>query len=408
MSVLSETAPRAAVAQAFPRSLLWLFGAACGLLIANVYYGQPLSGLISSALRMPRESAGLIVTVPLSGYGLGLLFIVPLGDLVENRRLILSLIALEAAALLWLSLASAPAAYLGAAFVVGLTASVVQIILPYVSHLVPEAMRGQALGRLVSGIMLGIMLARPLSSLVADVASWRTVFQISAGMMVILSLAVRSAAPTRAPDAAHDYLGLIGSMGAIFSEHEILRRRALYHAAMFGAFSVFWTAAPLWLSEAPYHLSQRSIALVALAGVAGAAAPPFAGMVADRGWVRVGTVTAMGLAIMSFLISDLGVKGGAFGLGLVVATAVLLDFAVSANLVFGQRAIYALGAEQRSRINALFMATFFVGGALGSALSGWVYAQAGWLGVSALGAALPTMALAYFATERRRIPPKEA
>jgi predicted MFS family arabinose efflux permease len=402
MTIQHVGAFRPAAVSAFPKSLLWLFGTACGLLIANVYYAQPLTGLIAAALRMPRESAGLIVTLPLVGYGLGLLLIVPLGDLVENRRLILSLIGLEAAALLLVSLASTSTAFLAAALLIGLTASGVQVILPYVSHLVPEAARGQALGRLVSGIMLGIMLARPVSSLVADLWSWRTMFQISAVAMAVLLVAIRVVAPQRRPGAAPSYAALIGSMGGIFREHEILRRRALYHAAMFGAFSVFWTAAPLWLSGAPFHLSQRAIALVALAGVAGAAAPPFAGLAADKGLARPATFAAMALAMVSFLLANLARGGSPLGLGLVVATAVLLDFAVSANMVLGQRAIYALGAEQRSRINALFMATFFAGGALASALSGWVFARYGWVGVSVLGAALPAVALIYAATERRR------
>jgi predicted MFS family arabinose efflux permease len=401
MTALQAGAAHPAAAENVRPLLLWLFGAACGLLIANVYYAQPLTGVISAALHMPRQSAGLIVTLPLVGYGLGLLLIVPLGDLVENRRLILVLIGLEAGALLLISLVSSAAAFLAIALLIGLTASSVQVILPYISHLTPERARGQVLGRLVSGIMLGIMLARPVSSLVADVASWRMIFRLSAAAMGVLVIAIRAVAPRRSPVAAPSYVALIRSMGGIFRQHEILRRRALYHAAMFGAFSAFWTAVPLWLSGAPFHLSQRGVALVALAGVAGAAAPPLAGRLADKGLARPATVAAMLLAAASFLLSDLAPAGSRAGLVLVTAAAVLLDFAVSANMVLGQRAIYALGAEQRSRINALFMATFFAGGALASASSGWVFANCGWIGVSVLGAGFPLAALIYVATERR-------
>jgi predicted MFS family arabinose efflux permease len=387
-----------------PSMLRWLLAITCGMLIANVYFGQPLTGLISAALGMPRESAGLIVTLPLIGYGVGLLTLVPLGDLIENRRLILVLIAVEAVCLLAISLLSHALTFLVTAFFVGMSASAVQVILPYASHLTPENLRGQALGRLVSGIMLGIMLARPLSSFVADLGSWRAIYLLSGGASILLLLSLWLTIPPRAPLAGHSYGALMGSMGRIFLHTEILRRKALYHAAMFGAFSVFWTAVPLWLSGAPFHLSQDGIAWVAVAGVAGAIAPPIAGRLADRGLAQAGTAAAMVLAAVSFVLSNLGHGGGSFGLAMVVATAILLDFAVSANLVFGQRAIYALGAEERSRVNALFMATFFVGGAIASALSGWCFARYGWVGVSILGIGLPLLALLYWATEHRPKP----
>ena len=381
--------------------LRWLLAVTCGMLIANVYFGQPLTGPISAALGMPQQSAGFIVTLPLMGYGVGLLMLVPLGDLVENRRLILVMIAVEAACLLTISMISQALAFLVTAFFIGMSASAVQVILPYVSHLTAEAARGRALGRLVSGIMLGIMLARPVSSFVADLGSWRVIYLISGGATVLVLFTLWRTIPRRAPVAGPSYGQLMGSMGRIYRDSEILRRRALYHAAMFGAFSVFWTAAPLWLSGAPFFLSQNGIAWVAVAGVAGAIAPPFAGRLSDRGLAGIGTAAAMALAGLSFALSNLGRSGGSFGLAMVVMTAVLLDFAVSANLVFGQRAIYTLGAEERSRINALFMATFFAGGAVASGLSGWIFARYGWTGVSMLGIGLPLLALLYWTTERR-------
>ena len=383
--------------------MLWLLAVACGMLIANVYFGQPLTGLISAALGMPRASTGLLVTLPLIGYGTGLLLLVPLGDLFENRRLILVLVAIEVACLLLIGSLSQPIAFLATGFLMGMAASVVQVILPYVSHLTPEAMRGQALGRLVSGIMLGIMLARPVSSFVAQLSSWRTIYLLSGGTTFALLLTLRFALLPRVPSDGPRYGVLMQSMWHIFLRSELLRRRAFYHAAMFGAFSAFWTAAPLWLSGAPFNLSQSGIAWVALAGVAGAIAPPFAGRLADAGHARGGTAAAMLLAAASFALSNLARGGGAFGLSMIVAMAVLLDFAVSANLVFGQRAIYALGPEERSRLNGLFMAIFFAGGAIASALSGWAFALSGWTGVSIIGIAMPVVALLYWATEREAV-----
>lgn len=392
-------------------AMQWLLAVACGMLVANIYFGQPLTGLVSAALGMPRASTGLIVTLPLIGYGTGLLMLVPLGDLIENRRLILVLVAIEIACLLLIGTVSHPIAFLATGFLMGMAASVVQAILPYASHLTPEAMRGKALGRLVSGIMLGIMLARPVASFVAELSAWRTIYLLSGGTTFALLLTLWFVLPRRVPVAGPTYGALMGSMWHIFVRTELLRRRAFYHAAMFGAFSAFWTAAPLWLSGPPFNLSQNGIAWVALAGVAGAIAPPFAGRLAHSGHARAGTAAAMLLAAAAFLLSNMGSGGGTFGLSIVVATAVLLDFAVSANLVFGQRAIYALGPEERSRLNGLFMATFFVGGAVASALAGWTFAKAGWTGVSIIGVALPLIALAYWATERthdRAKPIKEA
>ncbi len=381
--------------------LQWLLGAACGLLVANLYYAQPLAGEIGRALGMPGASVGLFVTLPLAGYGLGLLTLVPLADMLENKRLVLSLVALEALCTLALATMRHPAPFLAAAFAVGAVASAVQILVPFITYVTPEATRGRAVGKVVSGVMLGIMLARPAASIASDLWSWRAIFLISAALMAVLFAALWLALPARRPAAGVSYGTLLLSMGRIFAATPILRRRAFYHALMFGAFSVFWTAVPLWLSGPQFGLSQRGIAAVALAGVAGAIAPPIAGRAADRGFSRIGTILAMLLAIASFLFSLLIRGGAAADVVLVAACAIALDFAVSANLLFGQRAIYALAPEQRSRINALFMTTFFIGGAAGSAVSGWCYFHFGWTGIVVLGSALPACGLAYLATERR-------
>jgi predicted MFS family arabinose efflux permease len=385
----------------FSTGVQWLLGTACGLLIANLYYAQPLTGLISASLGMPPGSSGLLVTLPLIGYGIGLLLVVPLGDLVENRKLVLLLVGLEALCMLSAGLITRPVPFLGVALLIGATACAVQILVPYVTYLAPQAARGQAVGKVVSGLMLGIMLARPVSSLVADRWSWRAIFRISAVLMALLFVALQVALPPRRPTPGLTYGALLRSLGRIFITTNILRRRAFYHASMFGAFSVFWTAAPLWLTGPRFGLNQRGVAWVALAGVAGAVAPPIAGRVADKGLSRPGTGLAMLLAAGAFLLSDLPFGSSRLALGLVMACAILLDFAVSANLVFGQRAIYSLGAEERSRLNGLYLATFFAGGAISSALSGWAYSRLGWMGVSALGIALPTLGLVYLATERQ-------
>lgn len=382
--------------------LLGLLGFACGLLVASLYFGQPLAGLIAASLGLPRQASGLVVTLPLTGYGFGLLLIVPLGDLLENRRLVTTLMVIEAACLAIISVMSQPYGFFLAAFCLGLAGAVVQIILPYVTHLASEQMRGRALARLVSSIMLGIMLARPVASFVADVSAWPVIFRLASAVTLLLALLFMRVLPRRQPEAGLDYGQLLASMRRIFVATPVLRRRAFYQAMMFGSFSTFWTAVPLWLTGAPFHLTQGGVAWVALAGVAGALAPPFASRAADRGWSDRGTVAAMLMALAAFLLTNLIGDGSARSIGVIVVAAIVLDFAVSANLVFGQRAIYALGAEQRSRLNALFMATFFVGGAVASAVAGWCFAHFGWIGASVLGGTLPIVGLLYAMTGRRR------
>ena len=385
-----------------PRLAPWLLAIACGVIVANVYYCQPLSGPIGIALGMPRESYGLIVTLSQVGYGAGLLLLVPLGDLIENRRLVVMLMAVESACLLLAASMREATAYLVVAFCVGAAAVSVQLFVPYATYIASEAQRGRVVGRVMSGLMLGIMLSRPMASLIADMASWRAVFIVSAGLTLLLLFAVIWVLPLRHPAPGLHYGALLGSMGRIWVRTPVLRRRALYQCCMYGAFSIFWTAVPLWLTGADFELTQQGVAWVALAGVAGAVAPPFASRLADSGMTRRGTGAALATAAASFALSLLAMQvSRAAGLALIVSTAITLDFAVSGNLVLGQRAIFSLDASERSRLNAIFMASFFLAGSIASALSAFCYARYGWTGVALLGMALPSAGLVYFSTERR-------
>ncbi len=249
--------------------------------------------------------------------------------------------------------------------------------------------------------MLGIMLARPASSFVAQIASWRAIFFLSAGAMIVLAVMLGLALPPRKPTSHVSYVKLLASMAFLVGTTPILRRRALYHAFMFGAFSLFWTTAPLLLAGPEFHLSQAGIGFFALAGVAGAIASPIAGRLADKGWAKPATRVAMLAVAGAFLLTHLGAHGTRLSLGLMVVAGILVDFGVTMNLVLGQGAIFRLGAEYRSRLNGLYMATFFAGGAAGSALGGWAYAYAGWSLASWFGLAMPVAALAYAITERR-------
>ena len=380
--------------------MVWLLATATGLVVANLYYAQPLIGLISQATRLDPGAAGLIVTLTQIGYCLGLLFIVPLGDLVENRRLIFVALLASAVALLAASTTSSAPLFLLAAFCIGLGSVAAQIQVPFAAHLSRPETRGQNVGKVMSGLLLGIMLARPVASLVADTLGWHAIFMLSAGMMTALAFLLRSRLPLREPEGGMHYFELLGSMWHLLKTTPILRRRAAYQACMFGAFSLFWTCVSLELTGPDFELSQTGVAIFALVGVAGAIASPIAGRRADHGKSRSNTIIALSLAAVAFLLPLLLHVSRVVDLGLLVLASILLDAGVSANLVTGQRAIFALPPEIRSRLNGLYMALFFMGGALGSSLGGWMFAAHGWHGVLLTGLAFPCVALALFSTER--------
>ncbi|MGV2018486.1 MFS transporter [Agrobacterium sp. 22-223-1] len=382
-------------------ALTFLLATACGLIAANLYYGQPLAGIIGAELGLSAGATGLIVTLTQIGYGIGLLFVVPLGDLVENRKLVVSAVAMAVLSLVAAAFAPHAAPFLIAAFLVGVSSVAVQVIVPYAAHMAPHAIRGRVVGNVMSGLMAGIMLARPVSSLLSEVVSWRGVFLTSAAVMALLAVVLFRLLPARMPDARLSYGALMASMGRLALHTPILRRRAIYHAFLFAAFSLFWTTTPLYLSGPHFNLSQGEIALFALAGAAGTVAAPIAGRMADRGWTRAATFFALVAVALSFTVTHLAPEGSHLALAILVVAAIVLDFGVTTNLVLGQRAIFALGAEFRSRLNGIYMATFFMGGAIGSAVGGWAYAFGEWQAASWIGFALPVAALLYFLTEKR-------
>ncbi|MGF6180261.1 putative MFS family arabinose efflux permease [Massilia sp. UYP32] len=370
-----------------------LLAAAAGIIVANLYYAQPLVGPIGAALGMPPGAAGLIVTLTQIGYCLGLLFIVPLGDLLENRRLIVSGLVATGAALALAANAGTAWQFLLAALAIGLGAVVAQVLVPFAAHLAPEATRGQTVGKVVSGLLLGIMVARPVASVLAGFGGWQAVFGIAAALVLLLAVVLHLKLPQRRPAATQRYGALIASLWPVLANTPVLRRRALYHAGLFGAFSLFWTVAPQALSGPDFGLSQNGIALFALVGMAGAVASPIAGRLADAGHTLGATAIALAVGALSFLLPLFAPHSKPLALGLLAVAAIVLDAAVAANLVLGQRALFALGAEIRSRLNGLYFALFFAGGALGSALGGWVYAQYGWHAALVTGMLLPALAL---------------
>ena len=379
--------------------MVLLLAAATGLIVANLYYAQTLVGPISAATGLSAQAAGLIVTLTQIGYTLGLLFVVPLGDLLENRRLIVGGLLFTAAMLVLAAFSTSAWMFLTAALGIGLGSVAAQIIVPFAAHLSKESTRGHTVGKVVSGLLLGIMLARPVASLVADASNWHVVFGGAAVIVLAVALVLRAKLPLRAPASTITYPALMASLWHLFLRTPLLRRRAAYHAGLFGSFSLFWTVTPLMLAGPRFHLSQTGIAIFALVGMAGAVASPIAGRLADSGHTLMATAAALALGVVGFALPMIAPESRNAGLAILVIASIVLDMGVAANLVLGQRAIFTLGAEVRSRLNGVYFALFFAGGALGSALGGWMFATHGWHAALLTGMAFPALALAYWVTE---------
>ncbi|KAF1030495.1 MAG: putative transporter [Pseudomonas sp.] len=380
------------------RGMVMLFAFCCGAIVANIYYTQPIIELIAPDIGLSPTLASLIVSLTQIGYALGLFFLVPLGDLLENRRLMIATNLVAIASLLGAALTRQPNLFLLVSLLIGFSSVSVQILIPLAAHLAPAETRGRVVGSIMGGLLLGILLARPVSSLVADHFGWRAMFMAAAAVMVFISGVFLLTIPKRQPDHSASYGQLLGSLGTLLRQQPLLRQRAFYQGCMFATFSLFWTAAPLELVR-NHGLSQSAIAIFALVGAIGAVAAPIAGRLADAGHTHKASLLAMLFGALSFVPALIHPMYSVIGLAV---TGVILDFCVQMNMVLGQRTIYALDANSRGRLNALYMTSIFIGGATGSAIASSVYEHGGWLGVMLVGSAFPLVALVRFLSASRQ------
>jgi predicted MFS family arabinose efflux permease len=376
-------------------ALIFVFALGCGVAVANIYYVQPLLRVLGAEFHIGEGRAGMMVTVTQFGYACGLILLVPLLDLIENRKLIGMLFAGSLVGLIGAALSGSLRQFLAASLVIGMTSVVAQTLVPFAAHLAPPEIRGRIVGQVMTGLFNGIILARAFAGLISGAFGWRAVYWISAGMLVILIGILSRALPIRRPQTNERYGQLVRSLARIYRTEPVLRRRGIYTSCMFAAFTAFWTSITFLLSGPHFRLSQTQIGLFALAGALGAAFAPVAGWMADRGLARTATVCSFTLAVLSLgltlLLQD--------HLWALVVGAILLDLAVNTTLVLGQQAIYQLNPEQRGRINTLYIATFFAGGVTASGLSGFAYAAGGWRGVVLLASAFPIAAFLFWLTE---------
>jgi len=388
---------------AVARRLTPLLTLACGVIALNLAAAQPLVEVIAHALGLGLAAAGLVTTATLLGYGAGMVFLVPLTDLVENRRLVMRMLALDIVALVVSAWAPGVAVYLVAAFAVGAATSSIQMLVPLVASLAPEAERGRVVGNVMSGVMIGILLSRPLATLIAHAFGWRGVFIAFAVAVAAVALPLWRALPTLAPTHRLGYAALVRSLWPLVRGERVLQRHALSATLAFGAFNVFWTIVALRLAQPPFSLGAQGIAAFAMAGVGGSVIAPVAGRLGDRGLTRPANVAMHVLIALALLLAWLaGRQAPVVGLGLMVAASLLLDVGTVGDQTLGRRAINLVRPEARGRLNGLFTGTFFVGGAAASSLAGWAWAVGGWGLTCALGAALGLGALVVSLSAYRR------
>lgn len=379
--------PGGARRQAGLNVVILTMAAACGLTVANLYYAQPLLVLIAQAFGVSQGVAAIIVTATQLGYAAGLAFLVPLGDVLENRKFACRTLLITAVALAVAAFSPDFTLFLVMSVFIGVTSVVVQVLVPFAAHLAPADQRGKYVSRVMSGLLLGILLARSVASVAAAAWGWRSIYAISAVAMLALSVVLWRVLPRRQPETAVRYGKLLRSALRLVREEPVLRRRSAAQALMFAAFSCFWTSIAYELIDA-HHLSQLQVALFALVGAGGAAAALVAGALGDRGYGRVGRGVSILLGVAAMILAGLG----AGSVILLACAAVLLDLATQGHQVLSQRDIYALREESRARLNTVYVTSAFLAGSIASAVSGWLHDVYGWTGVAVFGAILPALA----------------
>ncbi len=372
------------------RSLVLLLSVATGLAVASLYYAQPLLALLKQDLHLRGSSAGLIVTVAQLGYAAGLIFLLPLGDLIERRRLIVGLFVLTALGLAGFGFARSPAALLALAAMIGLTSVVAQVLVPLAASLAPDGERGRVVGTVMAGLLLGILVARAAAGYLAEFGGWRSVYWTAAGLMLLCALTLRVRLPRDHAPAGLSYPRLLASTWRLVQEEPVLRLRMAYGVLTFGTFSMLWTTLAFLLAGSPYHYSTGIIGLFGLVGAAGAIAANVAGRLSDAGHQR--TTTGIGVSLLA--LSWLPLWLGAHTVAMLVVGIVLLDLAVQGVHISNQSQIYRLRPEARARLTSAYMTAYFAGGTTGSLLSVLAYDTWGWSGVSVAGAAYGVLATA--------------
>ena len=369
--------------------LILLMAMATGIIVANLYYLQPLLHQITKDFHVGAARATLLVTLTQIGYAMGLAFVVPLGDIWPRRRLAVGIFAL--AALIMILAASLHSFTLLAiiTFFVGLSSVGGQLLVPLAADLAKPAERGRVIARVMTGLLLGVLLSRTFSGLIAQVAGWRAVYWAAAALLGVMAAVLFKVLPNELPRERVPYAKLVAGVFSLFVTQPLLRRRAYLGAIIFAANNALWTTLSFLLSGKPFFYSNAVIGLFGLFGVAGVLAANVAGRQADKQRVNSSTIIASLLFLTAFAILALG-RNTVVLLGLGI---ILLDAGMQGMQITNQSVIYSLLPTERSRINSAYMVSAFAGASIGSYVAGNLYAHYGWIGDCWFGAVLSVMLL---------------
>jgi len=379
--------------------LVRLMAAGAGLCVASNYFAQPLLPLFAQTFGIGATQAALLITVTQLGYIVGLMFLVPLGDLVERRRLLVGCTALNTVFLAVMALAPDFRALMAIAVVLGTCTVAAQILVPLSADLAPPLRRASVVSSVMSGLLIGILFARFAAGLVAHLAGWRAVYLVAAVLMAFFCWTCHRRLPSVPPRTQGGYGALLQSILHLFATQPVLRRRGLVGGLCFGAFSAFWTSMAFML-KSEWQASEAAIGAVALVGAIGAMSARFAGRLADRGWARLSTGAFLLLMVASWAV----LLAGTHSIAALVVGVVLLDLGMQGSHISNQSEVYRLDPAARSRLTTVYMTIYFTGGALGSALTGPAYARYGWTGTCALGTGMGAAALVVWASGELRLP----
>ncbi|EAA7089668.1 TPA: MFS transporter [Salmonella enterica] len=362
-------------------ALIVLMSVATGLAVASNYYAQPLLDTIAHHFSLSASSAGFIVTAAQLGYAAGLLFLVPLGDMFERRTLIVFMTLLAAGGMLITASSQSLSMMILGTALTGLFSVVAQILVPLAATLATPATRGKVVGTIMSGLLLGILLARTVAGLLANLGGWRTVFWVASALMALMAVALWRGLPKLKSDTHLNYPQLLGSVFSLFIHDKLLRTRALLGCLTFANFSILWTSMAFLLAAPPFSYSEGMIGLFGLAGAAGALGARPAGGFADKGKSHLTTTFGLLLLLLSWLAIWLGHTSV---LALIIGILVL-DLTVQGVHITNQTVIYRLHPDARNRLTAGYMTSYFIGGAAGSLISASAWQHAGWAGVCLAG-----------------------
>lgn len=371
------------------KRMIALFAVGAGISVANLYYLQPLLIMMGHTVHASVKHMGLVATLTQTGYALGLLLIVPLADILPRKTLMIGLSFFTAVALVGESFSHAFLPLTLFSFCIGALTVVPQIIIPLVADLSSPERRGQAIGVVMGGLLLGVLLARTVSGAVGALLGWQAMYWIAAGMMLVLAgvffFTIHNITPTR----SMRFSDLVRSVLSIAKKYRVLRHSALIGASLFAAFSALWTVLAYRLDSPPYHFNSAIVGLFGLVGAAGVLAAPFTGRVSDK----LGPRFMVGVGILSTLVAYIALFMLSANLYAFIIAIVIMDFGTQAAQIANQTRIYALDANARNRINSVYMVTYFLGGAIGSALGSYFYSLVGWYGAMSVSIAMVLIAL---------------